>query len=39
MNELVMFKDCDMDELQNKSWISERLVNIPSGVLSTDAHK
>lgn len=33
MNELVMFKDCQKDDLSNSIQISERLVNIPSSVI------
>jgi len=39
MNNLEMFKDCETDGLENAKWIAERLVNVPSGVLSTDTHK
>ena len=39
MNDLEMFKDCETDGQENARWIAERLVNMPSGVLSTDSHK
>ena len=32
MNELVMFKKCQAENLDNTKWLSERLVNIPSSV-------
>jgi len=32
MNRLEMFKSCQRDQLENSTWIEERLVNIPSGV-------
>ena len=32
MNELVMFKQCQAENLDNSMWLSERLVNIPSSV-------
>ena len=39
MNKLEMFKDCETDELENVKWIAERLVNLPSSVISTNLHK
>lgn len=32
MNELEMFKNCECGNLENAQWLSDRLVNIPSGV-------
>lgn len=33
MNRLLMFKDCQTDELTNSIWFEERVVNIPSSVI------
>jgi perosamine synthetase len=32
MNKLVMFKDCQCDDLSNAIWLEDRVVNIPSSV-------
>ena len=32
LNRLPMFTSCETDNLENSSWIADRLVNIPSGV-------
>ena len=32
MNKLVMFKDCQCDDLINSIWLEDRVVNIPSSV-------
>jgi perosamine synthetase len=32
MNELVMFKTCETDDLKNARYIAERIVNLPSSV-------
>lgn len=32
MNELEMFKHCQVQDLSNSKWLAERLVNIPSSV-------
>lgn len=32
MNRLPMFADCQTDDLVNSIWLSDRLVNVPSGV-------
>jgi aminotransferase in exopolysaccharide biosynthesis len=34
MNRLPMFKDCQKDELTNSIWFEERVVNIPSSIIS-----
>lgn len=36
MNELPMFDDCQSDDLKNARVIADRLVNLPSSVLSTN---
>ena len=33
MSRLPMFKDCPKDQLENSTWIEDRLVNIPSSVI------
>lgn len=32
MNRMIMFKDCQKDDLSNSYWLEERVVNLPSGV-------
>ena len=32
MNRLEMFKNCETDNLENTTWLEERIVNIPSSV-------
>ncbi len=39
MNKLEMFKDCQKGDLSNAEWLEERVVNLPSSVISTDEHK
>jgi perosamine synthetase len=39
MNKLEMFKDCRTDELLNATFLSERLVNIPSSVIKNNSLK
>jgi len=39
MNKLEMFKDCQAGDLNNAGELEERLVNVPSSVISTDTHK
>lgn len=34
MNKLPMYKNCIKTDLKNAQWIEERLVNLPSGVIS-----
>lgn len=33
MNKLEMFRDCEIDGLENTLWLEERIVNIPSSVI------
>lgn len=33
MNRLEMFKDCQVENIDNAEWLSDRLVNIPSSVI------
>ena len=39
INELEMFKSCETDKLVNARWLAERVVNIPSGIISTNFQK
>jgi perosamine synthetase len=34
MNRLVMYKDCQCGSLENTEWLADRVVNIPSSVIS-----
>ncbi|AGC78683.1 aminotransferase in exopolysaccharide biosynthesis [Nonlabens dokdonensis] len=34
MTDMIMFKDCQKSDLKNAKWLSERVVNIPSSVIS-----
>ena len=38
INKLEMFKDCQTGDLNNANELEEMLVNLPSGVMSTDLH-
>jgi aminotransferase in exopolysaccharide biosynthesis len=39
MNKLEMFTHCISGDLENASWLEDRIVNLPSSVLSTDELK
>jgi len=34
-----MFKDCITGDVENAKWLEDRMVNLPSSVLSTDELK
>ncbi len=36
MNRLPMFKHYQRDDMENTTWLTDRLVNIPSSVLLND---
>jgi perosamine synthetase len=38
MSELIMFKHCQQDGLENSRWLEARVVNIPSSVLDNKVH-
>ncbi len=33
MNRLKMFKNCQVENIENAEWIADRVVNIPSSVI------
>jgi len=39
MNKLEMFKECQKGELSNAEWLEERIVNLPSSIISIDELK